>query len=85
MKVKELLLKKKWVLFSGTPCQVAGLKSYLMKEYDTLLTIEIICHGTPSPSIFDKYIKEIESKYKSKITNINFRNNQQVGKRILLI
>ena len=49
---KELLIAGKKVLFSGTPCQIAGLNSYLGKEYDGLLTVDIICHGVPSEKIF---------------------------------
>jgi coenzyme F420-reducing hydrogenase beta subunit len=45
----------KTVLFSGTPCQIAGLKSFLRKEYENLYTIDLICHGTPSQLILEKY------------------------------
>lgn len=55
---RELLEKGNKVLFVGTGCQVAGLKNYLIKEYDNLLTIDLICHGVPSPSVWEKYIKE---------------------------
>lgn len=50
------------VLFSGTPCQIAGLKRFLRKEYENLLAVDIICHGVPSPKIWDLYIKETCSK-----------------------
>lgn len=50
------------VLFSGTPCQIAGLKRYLRKEYENLLTIDIICHGVPSPKVWNMYLKETCSK-----------------------
>lgn len=56
IKVKGFLEKGRDVLFSGTPCQIAGLKSYLRKEYENLLTIEIICHGVPSPKIWQDYL-----------------------------
>lgn len=46
------------VLFSGTPCQIAGLKKYLRKEYDNLLTVEVLCHGIPSSAVWRNYIKE---------------------------
>ena len=46
------------VLFSGTPCQIAGLKKYLRKEYENLLTVEVICHGAPSPTVWQKYVSE---------------------------
>ncbi|MFC4283032.1 Coenzyme F420 hydrogenase/dehydrogenase, beta subunit C-terminal domain [Catenibacterium sp. GCM10023432] len=55
---RELLEKGNKVLFVGTGCQIAGLKNYLIKEYDNLLTIDLICHGVPSPSVWEKYIKE---------------------------
>lgn len=46
------------VLFSGTPCQIAGLKRFLRKDYDNLLTVDFICHGVPSPGIWREYLKE---------------------------
>ena len=59
-KVKELLDNSKIVLFSGTPCQINALKSYLQKEYDNLYTVDVFCHGVPSPLVFKKYMKEME-------------------------
>lgn len=46
------------VLFSGTPCQVMGLKRYLRREYDNLLTVDFVCHGVPSPLVWKKYMEE---------------------------
>lgn len=57
------------VLFSGTPCQIAGLKSYLGREYDNLLTIDVICHGVPSPMVWAEYLKE-----QGTIDQISFRD-----------
>ena len=56
----KLLLKEgRKVLFSGTPCQIAGLKTYLRhKEYENLLTIDVVCHGVPSPGVWRKYLQE---------------------------
>lgn len=72
--VKELLTEGRKVLFTGTPCQIEGLKSYLEKEYENLLTQDIICHGVPSPKIHDRYIKSIMRRYKAKnIENITHR------------
>lgn len=62
------------VLFSGTPCQVAGLKSFLRKEYDNLLTVECACHGVPSPGLWQKYLVE-ETKGKS-VVSINHRDKR---------
>lgn len=56
--VEEFLKKGRKVLFSGTPCQIAGLKRFLRKEYDNLLTVDFICHGVPSPGIWREYLKE---------------------------
>ena len=61
-KVKEFLVQGRLVMFSGTPCQVAGLYSYLGKEYDNLILIDLVCHGAPSPKVFRKYIKSLENK-----------------------
>ena len=75
-KVKDDLEQNKQVLFTGTPCQIEGLKSYLNEEYDNLLCVSIICHGVPSPRIFEKYINEKEINEKKKIKNINFRDKK---------
>ena len=55
---EQFLKQGRQVLYSGTPCQIAALKLYLKKEYDNLLTIDIICHGTPSPGVFRWYLSE---------------------------
>lgn len=58
-KQTELFLKNgRKVLFSGTPCQIAGLKKFLRKEHENLLTVDIICHGVPSPKVWDRYLKD---------------------------
>lgn len=64
----------KLVLFSGTPCQIAGLKYFLGKEYDNLLTVDIVCHGVPSPKIYKDYLSNMENLYQSKISQIYFRD-----------
>lgn len=71
--VEKNLKKGRKVLFSGTPCQVSGLKSFLDKEYDNLLCVDIICHGVPSQKLLDYYIKIQEKKYNSRMISINFR------------
>lgn len=52
---KQFLNQGRWVLYSGTPCQLGGLKSYLHKEYDNLIAVDFICHGVPSPKAWRKY------------------------------
>lgn len=76
-KIKNLLDDNKTVLYSGLPCECAGLKSYLNKEYDNLYICEILCHASPSPKIFRKYIDYLENKYQSKVTNLVFRNKEK--------
>ena len=56
--VKAFLDAGRIVLFSGTPCQVAGLKNYLRKPYPILLTVDLVCHGVPSPDVWRKYLEE---------------------------
>lgn len=87
--VKEQLMQGRKVLFSGTPCQVAGLKAYLGNvSQENLLLIDIICHGVPSVSFFQSYIKELEKKLKGKITDFKFRDKSSgwglVGKASFL-
>ena len=55
---KEFLKQGKKVFFTGTPCQIAGLKNYLGKEYENLLTADLICHGVPSPGVWRKFLQE---------------------------
>lgn len=79
---KHMLENGKLVLFTGTPCQISGLYSYLNKEYENLYTCDIVCHGTPSPKVFEDYMNYLEKKYMSKISDIKFRdksNGWKVG------
>jgi len=72
------------VLFSGTPCQIAGFKSYLGREYDNLFCIDLICHAVPSPKVFEAYKNELVAKYKSSLRSISFRNKKYGWKRYSL-
>lgn len=60
--VKTFLDSGREVLFSGTPCQVAGLKNYLRKPYSNLFTVDLVCHGVPSPEVWKKYLQETVSR-----------------------
>lgn len=71
---QELLRKGKTVLYSGTPCQIAGLKGFLGKEYDTLLTVDLVCHGVPNNRMLSDYIKLLEQKENGKIVKFTFRD-----------
>lgn len=75
-KAKEFLENDRYVLFTGTPCQIEGLNKFLGKEYDKLYTQDIICHGVPSPKVWRKYLQFRKMKDKKIPININFRNKE---------
>lgn len=72
--VKALLINGREVLYSGTPCQIGGLRAYLRKEYDNLYTMDLICHGVASPKLFAKYLIWLGGKMKGKIIGYDFRD-----------
>lgn len=72
---RQFLKEGRKVLFSGTPCQIAGLHQYLRKEYENLLTVDFICHGTPSPKVWGMYLDTLV-KDRSQVQWIQFRNKQ---------
>lgn len=74
--IKQILDNKKIVLFSGTPCQVAGLLSFLGKRYNNLYTTEVICHGVGSTSVALKCFHDQETKWDSKIKRVFFRSKK---------
>lgn len=76
--VKDDLEQGRKVLFTGTFCQVAGLKSFLMKPYENLYCMDIICHAVPSPLIYRRYLQWQEERY-GKIKEIDFRNKKDFG------
>lgn len=76
-KAEHDLKMGKEVLFSGTPCQIAGLYSYLMKDYENLITCDVVCHGVPSKLVFDKYISELNREMEDKAISIIWRDKRQ--------
>jgi coenzyme F420-reducing hydrogenase beta subunit len=74
---KNYLKEGRRVLFSGTPCQIAGLKSFLMKDYNNLLTIDLFCHGVPSPKVWEKYVAHMENSVGSKMVSVSFRSKEK--------
>ena len=72
--VKQDLNNNKIVLFSGTGCQISGLKNMLNKDYPNLYTIEILCHGIPSENVWESYKKCLCNKYNSNIKFVSFRD-----------
>ena len=71
---KAFLDSGRVVLFSGTPCQVEGLISFLNKKYENLITVDFICHGVPSPLVWKKYLNYRKNEADSEIKYVSFRN-----------
>lgn len=75
--VKKDLVEGKRVLFTGTGCQIAGLKSFLPQRlHKNLLTMDIVCHATPSPAIWKGYVEFMEDKFNSKVKKVIFRDKK---------
>lgn len=71
------LKKGKTVLFSGTPCQISGLKHFLRKPYQNLLTVDFVCHGVPSPGVWKQYLYEKVGSDLSAIHDVRFRDKRK--------
>lgn len=80
--IEKFLEQERWVLFTGTPCQIEGIKSYLKKEYKTLLLMDIACYSVSSPMAWEKfklYLQKIEKIDISKVKKIKFRDKTHFG------
>ena len=75
VEIRNQLKSDRWVYFVGTGCQVAGLKSFLRKDYPTLILSDLVCHGVPSQKLFDTHIQYLEQKYKGRVSDYKFRDN----------
>ena len=73
-RVSELLKSDVEVLFTGTPCQISGLLTYLRGDHPRLITMDFICHGVPSPMVWRKYLDEMIKRYGSPIKSVSFRS-----------
>lgn len=73
IKIKKELEKSRIVMFTGTPCQAAGLHNYLKKPYDNLIIVDFVCRAVPSPLVWKLHRQELSKKYKSKLVYANFR------------
>ena len=72
--VERFLKEDKTVLFTGTPCQINGLYSYLKKDYNNLITQDIVCHGVPSPKVWNKYVYHMTKIEEKELKKVSFRN-----------
>lgn len=75
-RIREELKRGRVVLFTGVACQVAGLKAFLGRDYDNLYTVDVLCHGVPSPKVWQHYCREQEATYGQKMTNVFFRDKR---------
>jgi coenzyme F420-reducing hydrogenase beta subunit len=73
VEAKEYLECGKSVLYSGTPCQIMGLKTFLKNEYKNLFTVDFVCHGVPSQQLFDDYLQFRAAHQKDKLLEFDFR------------
>ncbi|MBQ2815853.1 MAG: Coenzyme F420 hydrogenase/dehydrogenase, beta subunit C-terminal domain [Clostridia bacterium] len=81
---KSCLEQGRKVLFTGTPCQISGLKAFLNKEYDNLYLQDIVCHGVPSPAVWDGYLIYIEKRFGEKVKYVSFRDKTKGWEEYLL-
>lgn len=74
----------RWVLFSGTPCQLGGLRAFLGREYERLIQVDLICHGIPSPKVWRAYLNSLRKG--GEITDVNFRDKKDgwVGNKVVI-
>ena len=79
--VKRLLASGRTVLFSGTPCQIGGLKAYLSKDYPSLITVDLVCHGAPSPKVWRMYLDIMKQRAQAPLQRISFRTKNSSWKR----
>lgn len=79
-KVKKALDENKWVYYAGTPCQIAGLKNYLKKDYERLILVDLICHGVPPIDYLKSYVKSITKVMPEDIVMRNERGFQMILK-----
>lgn len=73
------------VLFSGTPCQIAGLRGFLRRDYDNLATVDLVCHGVPSEKMFRGYVSSLEERFGKRIVDFRFRCKRDGWEHSLLL
>lgn len=73
LRVQNCLKQGRWVLFSGTPCQVSGLYAFLGERAEKLLTVDFVCHGVPSRRVYREFCEDLERRYRAKLCDVDFR------------
>lgn len=82
---REFLNAGRKVLFSGSPCQIAGLRNFLRKDYDNLLTVDVICHGVPSPMVWQEYLSEIKENARKCENTVSLSPNRSISESDTLL
>ena len=85
IQVRAALTEGRKVLFTGTPCQIEGLHSFLRREYENLLCMDFICHGVPSPKVWRKYVSFRENSAGSTVRQTFFRNKAYGWKKFAVL
>ena len=83
-RIKQWLEAGRYVLFVGCPCQVAGLYACIGNDYKNLFTVDLLCHGVPSPRLFQEHVSYLEKKYKRKLVDFYFRDKMKFSNKIAL-
>lgn len=81
---KSCLEQDRLVLFTGTPCQISGLRAFLNREYSNLYVLDIVCHGVPSPAVWDDYLTHLEKRHGGKVKRVDFRDKTNGWENYLL-
>lgn len=84
IEAREALRSGRKVLYSGTPCQIAGLKLFLGRDEENLLTVEVLCHGVPSPKVWGEYLRGVSGGDISAIGSVTFRDKSTSWRRFSL-
>lgn len=79
IQARDYLIKGRLVYYTGTPCQIAGLRLFLRKEYSNLITSDLVCHGTPSQKIFNLFVEAMENDHNAKLLDYKFRDKKIFG------
>ena len=79
IEARNYLRQGRKVYYTGTPCQIAGLRLFLRKEYDNLITSDLVCHGTPSQKVFNRFVEQMEKERNVELTNYLFRDKKVFG------
>ena len=85
IQIRTLLKQGRAVLFTGVACQVAGLKAFVGRDYDNLYTVDVLCHGVPSPQVWKQYLVQQQHCYGADIQGASFRHKRRGWKSFSMV